>query len=654
LPRRASGPRRGQGHPANQPLSTPHRRDLHMLHTRITRSSRQTAAFAVVLTIIGGSTRVTLIGRGSERPWSAPQAASPGPASTPTGSGLIVGRVVDASSDAPVGDAIVTLVLSPASAADSLSPQRVMVDSRGRFLLHDLPKGTVTLGVSADGYMAGGYGQLRPNGAAVPLELGEGQRVSDVTIRLWRFAALGGTIVDEFGDPVVGVPVRVLQALRGTGPRRVIAAAKAATDDRGAFRVSSLEPGDYIVAVPTTATSIPTAAGEDPSKGLGNGDGPLVPLALAARESRYETTFYPGETMASQAEIITLGSGEERSGVDVALRLVRTFSVSGSVWGPDGPASSFALHLVPANTADWADQGGLETARTLTDGQGRFTFLGVPPGEYLLQGTALSPVTVPDGPGAGPMAAAQPANRAIASVTSLWGQTRVGVDEGNVTGVSLVLREGLSVGGRLRFEGSSQPPSPDQLQQLSIGLVSATGTSLGPEPPGRIAADGRFTIRGYLPGEYALDVSSPDRPWTLMSIAANGHDLLGAPLALDADVTGVVITFTDRPTELNGAVHSSSQQHKRLVVVVFPADYAAAMDKGMLARRSRCVPPSATGQFIVDGLPAGDYLAAAIPSDLASNWMDPDFIAVIAPQAARVSLAEGDRKTVDPRVVVIR
>jgi len=607
-----------------------------MLQTRIARPSQRTAAFVVALII---------------------SSTSASPTSTPAGSGLIVGRVVDGSSDAPVGDAIVTLGLSPASAAGPLSPQRVMVDGRGRFLFHDLPKGTATLSVSADGYMAGGYGQLRPNGGTVPLELGEGQRVSDVTIRLWRFAALGGTVVDEFGDPAVGVPVRILQAVPGTGPGRVIAAAKAATDDRGAFRASSLEPGDYIVVVPTTATSIPTAAGEDPSRRLGDRDGPFVPPPTSdLRGFCYETTFYPGATTASQAELIRLGSGEERSGVDIALRPVRTSNVSGSAWGPDGPASSFALHLVSADAADWADQNGLETARTLTDDRGGFSFVGVPPGHYLLKGTAWSPVAVSDGPSPGRMGGAQLVDSAIASLTSLWGQTPVSVDEGDVTGVSLVLREGLSVGGRLRFVGNSQPPTPDQLQQLSIRLTSANGTSPGPEPPGRVAADGQFAIRGYLPGQYALEVPSPDRPWTLMSMTANGHDLLRAPLALDSDVTGVVITFTDRPTELSGAVHSSSQENERLAVVIFPADYGAAgaVDKGMLARRSRSVRPSATGQFTVDGLPAGEYLVAAIPSDLAANWMDPEFIAVIAPQATRVSLTDGDRKIVDPKVVVIR
>ena len=616
----------GHGHLVDQPRPMPRQQYLLKVQATIRRPSRPSAIFVAAL--------VSLLVRGprARTPGTVQQAPPSGPAML-TGSGLSVGRVVYASSDAPVGDAIVTLGMTPASAAGALRPQRVMVDSRGRFLFHDLPKGTVLLNVSAAGYMAGGYGQLRPNGATVPVELGEGQRVSDVTIRLWRFASLGGTIVDEFGDPVVGVAVRILKESRAGGPRHMVPGAKAATDDRGAFRFSSLEPGDYMVAVPSMATSTPTSDG---------------------RGRLYATTFYPSAMMPSQAEIITIGSGEERSGIDVALPRVRTVSVSGSAWGPDGPATNFALRLVPAYTDDWTADSGFEAAPTLTDARGAFTFPGVPPGQYVFEGAGSSPVTVSDIPGGEATDASSSATLAVSSQTALWGRTAVSVGEADLVGVPLVLRAGLSVSGRLRFGGSSQPPTADQLQQLSISLTSADGRSRGPEPPGRVAADGQFTIRGYLPGPYAVNVPSPDPPWTVLSMTASGHDLLRDPLALDSDVTGVVITFTDRPTQLAGAVQSLTAPSDGLMVVIFPADYAAALDTGMLGRRSRRATLSSARQFAVDGLPAGDYLVAAIPSDLGAAWMDADLVALIARQSTRVTLADGDRKTVNPPVVVIR
>jgi carboxypeptidase family protein len=620
-----------------------------MVHTRVTRPWRPTGILVAALVSLA------FTGRGPERGWFDQQAPPPG-AAMPTGSGLIVGRVVDASSDAPVGDAIVTLVLNPASAGVALHPQRVVVDDRGRFLFHDLPGGTVALNVSADGYLAGGYGQRGPNGTTLPLELGEGQRVSDVTIRLWKFAAISGSVVDEFGDPMVGVPVRILQVSGGAGPRRVVPAAKAVTDDRGAFRSWSLQPGDYIVAVPSMATP----SSSSPPMSVGNDEVPdslerlAPPLTSDGRMLVYATTFYPSAMTPVQAQNITVGSGEERSGIDVTLQLVRTASVSGSAWGPEGPASNFALRLVPAYADHWVGDSEFEAARALTDSRGAFSFTGVPPGQYLLQGTAWSAVTVSDGPATEPIAASPSASLEVWTETALWGQTAVSVGEADVVDVPLVLREGLRVSGRLHFVGSSQPPTADQLQQLSISLTSANGGSRAAEPPGRIARDGQFTMRGYLPGQYAVNLPSPDGPWTLLSMTANGHDLLLAPLALDSDVTGVVITFTDRPTQLAGAVQRSTTLDERLMVVIFPAAYAAALDNGMFGRRSREMPLSAARQFAVDGLPAGDYLVAAIPSDLAASWMDADLVAVIARQATRVTLADGDRKTVDPPIVVIR
>lgn len=549
------------------------------------------------------------------------------PAATQTDSGLIVGRVVEASGDAPVGGALVTLVVSPASGVGTLGPEHVLADSRGQFFFQDLPKGTVTLTVWAPGYLPGGYGQRKPSGTTVPFELAHGQRVSDVTLRLWKFAALGGTVDDEFGEPVVGVAVRVLEVSRTGGPRHLVPGVKAVTDDRGVFRFSSLEPGDYLVAVPSMAMS-----------------NPAFPMPV------YPTSFYPSALLPSQAVTITLGSGEERSDIDLTLQTVQAVSVSGLAWKPDGPASNFALHLVPTYPSESVGDSGFEAAPTITDARGAFTFSGVPPGQYVLQGTAWSPVREH---AAGPSSAARP----VSSETAFWGQTAVSVGASDVVDVPLILRPGLSVSGRLSFVGTSPLPAADDLEQLSIGLTSADGRRRGPEPTAHVAADGQFTLRGYLPGLYVVNVPSPGSPWTVVSMTVNGHDVLRTPLAMDSDVTGLVITLTDRPTQVVGVVQRSivlTATDEPLVVVIFPTDFAAALESGMLERRSRSATVSAARRFAVDGLPAGDYLLAAIPSDLAATWTDADLVAAIARHAARVSLADGDRKTVNPPVVTIR
>src|SRR5262245_36274841 len=93
--------------------------------------------------------------------------------------GVVVGQVVDATTNRPMGGATVTLSLvspprpplppgqtiSPAEQAAiqaAVAPKRVMTDSSGAFVFHTLAKGSFRLAVDAPGYLNGGYGQTRP------------------------------------------------------------------------------------------------------------------------------------------------------------------------------------------------------------------------------------------------------------------------------------------------------------------------------------------------------------------------------------------------------------------------------------------------------------------------------------------------------------
>jgi hypothetical protein len=79
---------------------------------------------------------------------------------------------------------------------------------------------------------------------------------------VWKYAVIGGTVVDEAGEPVVGVGVRALPRNVVGGRERfgnldVTPAPTAVTDDRGMFRLSQLLPGTYVVGIPSTQTTLP-------------------------------------------------------------------------------------------------------------------------------------------------------------------------------------------------------------------------------------------------------------------------------------------------------------------------------------------------------------------------------------------------------------
>ncbi|MBM3751885.1 MAG: carboxypeptidase regulatory-like domain-containing protein [Acidimicrobiia bacterium] len=102
------------------------------------------------------------------------------------GGGLIVGRVVDGVEGSGVSGAIVTLTLA------GFTPLRVQADSDGRFAFRALPKGSFNISTSRPGYVDGAAGRTRPGGPGRGVTLTDDQRMGDVEIPMWRFAAITG------------------------------------------------------------------------------------------------------------------------------------------------------------------------------------------------------------------------------------------------------------------------------------------------------------------------------------------------------------------------------------------------------------------------------------------------------------------------------
>lgn len=125
-----------------------------------------------------------------------------------------------------------------------------------------------------------------------------------------------------------------------------------------------------------------------------------------------------------------------------------------------------------------------------------------------------------------------------------------------------------------------------------------------------------------------------------------GRDLIDAPLALAGHTTDVVITLTNRMTEVHGTARSAAGvPDPDAVVVVFPADRDAWRDAGPNAPRLRQVLPDVAGDFRVEGLPPGDYYIVAVPAkDLDDG--SPTLFADLARGADALRLEEGVTKEV--------
>jgi hypothetical protein len=622
-----------------------------------------------------------------------------GPAK-PADPAVVMGRVVDADSGVPVAGAIVELRVSGAGfvvlnnvqsqgggfvvtgPGPGNAPTSVLTGGDGRFVFSKVPAGRADFAVTATGYTGGAYHQLRPDGSGQSLDIADGQRLTDVTLKMWKDGAISGRITDEAGDAVVGAGVQVLRRSPVAGQwTPILSALTHQTDDRGTYRVSGLLPGDYLVEVPLTRVTTllstldagdhigpanPMAAGRGPlATGVGLESGQLVgdvlvrtllagrgnPDALApivgsdGRLIAYASTFYPEASISSRAIVITLKSAEERTGVDIQLTAVHAFRISGTLVDLDGsPATNVAIHLLPVDEQNTPDGAAEDVAITLSGSRGEFALVAVPAGRYQL--TVLR-----GGPGAGGRAGrgagvvvAPP--KALAAETA-WARQSVSVGDADISGVTLALRQAITVTGRVVFEGSSTPPTGQQLQRgiraqpMNPGQRGGGPRGGAPAPVvAQLSPDGSVIMAGLTPGTYQF--IAPGwvlLKWTPKSVLAGGRDISDATIDIDSDISNVVVTFTDRPGVLAGAVHrTTGEPDTSAVVVGFPTDPRAPGASGLHSFTQRV---EANGTYTVPALAPGEYNVVAIPDVLAQNWQEPAILQQLIPLAIRVRVDEG-------------
>jgi len=441
-------------------------------------------------------------------------------ASQAVNTGLVLGRVVDGGTDRPVAGATVILFVTssaqqPAGPTLALAPQQVVTGGDGFFVFRDLPRGDFTFRCLAPGYLASnGAGMNRPGGPSRAVSLGDGQKVDDVVVRMWRPGAITGEVVDDHGEAVEGVMVSLLKIDLFAGRRRLLIQQSATTDDRGAYRFAALVPGDYAVCALFSRHILPIASNGGGS-GYRMGDLMLISasgsrnLDPAPDEEGHLSVFrdscHPGAPTVHTALPITVESGQERSSIGLTLGLVPTSTVRGTVTGPPGRVAGVTVHLLPAGTDDSTVDSSIEAAYTSADGSGAFGFVGVPAGSYTLKVVdPFAPVLrLP------PELASQMGEEFAYSVRiggtqadrpTLWATAPVDVGETDVNGVVLALREGARVSGQVAFDGTSERPVGTRLTQLRIGLVDPSGQATSSYAPrGQFEPDGRFAVTGIVP-----------------------------------------------------------------------------------------------------------------------------------------------------------
>ncbi len=314
-----------------------------------------------------------------------------------TNGGTVVGHVYCADTHAPAHLARVSL--SPVPQAGSQGGGRfgggmVTADMDGAFLIQGVAPGSYYVNVQMPGYVsplqsvaaadlrdASSEAQLRVRQKVqmVTLSGSESTRV-DVTVE--RGSAISGIVRFDDGTPAANVFVSVYTPPAAVATNATIMTSasqfgrgglvtgsvrgggSSQTDDRGVFRIAGLPPGDYMVSanvvLPAAFTATPPSSG---GRAFNPGTN-LIVYAPAALHRSGATTF-------------TLGSGEERNGVEITVSLRGLHVVSGHLSGStnDGGRRRVVLN----DTSDVAF-----SRNALVGADGSFRMEEVPDGDYTI------------------------------------------------------------------------------------------------------------------------------------------------------------------------------------------------------------------------------------------------------------------------------
>ena len=573
------------------------------------------------------------------------------------GTGSVSGTIVVTGTGQPARRARVTL-----NATEGGGSRTAMTDEEGRYAFGDLAAGRYSLSATKMGHVGVTYGQARPGRPGTPIQLADGQKFT-ANLQLPRGSVITGTVVDEYGEPTAGTQVRVLRYAMQAGRRTLQQSGSGATDDRGIYRVYGLQPGDYIVsAVPRNAgpaidvarlqaelaqvreRMASAAADAGVARELATRAGMLQGQLPQAEEQAtgYAPVYFPGTVSASQAGTVTLNIGEERASVDFQLVRVPLAQIDGTVVNSTGQATD----NVQVTLTDAAPSvPGAITIAARADAEGRFHLSNVPPGSYRL--IARAAVAQPGGATApGPFG-----GRGIrplgpqSTAVRLWGSVDVPVDGRNLTNVLLTLQQGLTLTGRIAFQGSAAPPA--DLTRMRVNLSAADPAAAGGPPQnaaGLVDATGKFTITSVIPGMYRLNAGGAGNGWFLESAIVEGQDTLDFPFEVKpgAAPSGAVITFTDKQAQLTGTItNQRGEPAPEQTLILYPADERYWVPQ---SRRIRSTRPSTDGQFTFAGIPAGDYKIVAMVDVETGAWFDPAFLQQVDAASTRVTINDGEKK----------
>ena len=407
--------------------------------------------------------------------------------------GRIEGRVVERDSQRAVAQ--FSVATESRSRMRPPSSQKAVNGSDGRFVLEDVPPGSVDVIVTAPGF-------VRSTTSAV--EVSEG-KASTVEVTLERAGTVTGRVTSG-GRGVPGVSVSMPMELRG--PR---SGAPKQTDANGEYIVDTIPGGSHELTFRkqgylTRSLTVNVTAGKEVrgdvelSRGrelqgrvLDMSGRPVAsaevmwgragrPLFETRVTSDAEGMFRLEGLPEEQTTVTARKNGYADATVDVDPATTSTVTITldrgGEISGRVTGLSAAELQNVEVYASMIGGRGGSSNLRGRTDSAGAFTLTGTRDGEYIVTAQETRP----------------PRRRVSAPSIKVTG--------GVAQFVEIDFASGITVRGRVTRRGQAVSRG-----QVNLSMVSPSAARTVSSSGGELGPDGSYEVRVPVAGEYRVMIS---------------------------------------------------------------------------------------------------------------------------------------------------
>jgi uncharacterized protein (DUF2141 family) len=462
----------------------------------------------------------------------------------------------------------------------------------GKFAFAQLPPGRYAVGVRKNGFTRQGSGWTNAVTPQLPsVQIGRGQSITGMTIRMLPHGVITGRVLDEDGDPVQRIAVSAYRYTYQGGRKALSNISSGATNDLGEYRIYGLTPGTYYLS------AVPFDAYMPQRRGKGE---------------TYAPTYYPGAESVEAATPVAVGPGTQAPNMDIRLRRARLYTIAGIVTDaatgkPANRASVQVIALGAQGDSSSGNRGGGAMVR-----EGQFNVRGLTPGAYLLRAQLQGGAAV--------------------------GTTRVDIHSEDLTGVQITAQPNATLQGVVKYEGEA-PTGVQSYVRISLEPFAqawATGMAGGSTKD----ATGTFTIANVAAERYRVRLSGLPQGYYVKNILLGNQDIRATGLDFSAGAASageLTITLASPAGSIEGSVKDAKDAPaaNTTVVLIRREELAGLTDQ------IRTTTTGPQGEYQFANLAPGDYDILAFEEIEQGAWFDPEVRAQFQNQAKSVKVEKG-------------